>query len=1759
MTDLSPLLATRVAHRVVSDFLRDAPPGRCLRLDHLRVADCHAVRDAALAALAETAETAETVGTAETATAGGCVVAVLGADASAADAVVSPERAIELRNRKSTALLLLVPAGTDSPAASSLDNSFESIDIEELFAKIVRDALQQLDRPLRDLFAEVQATARGTAFPRSRQARAEYLLAVGATAADPVAGGLAAAKHVAGTHLYLFGLIPDQGGASFVSRLPANAQCVKELVKPARSQTDARTRLTDCPLRQDAERYREIERYLVALPRLSERAWLRDLAADDNADLAFNRWPLDLPTDSDLTALQVEPFANAEGIIAASTGLRAGADGGAPTCSARGGFVKITWTTEPVKPKDVARWQVEIIPSEEFYGAETDFDVTLPAAKVAGSKHSHRLTVNVDTEGAERVPALVTVRVSALDRNNQVLRLRDGNLAQATSKEFALDDAPPPESTATRRDTAVSLPVARLRAEQAGADTDIETSEGWQTADLAYLQLRFGRGGKTQLTRIGVSAPLRDLSARVLAEPDTVGRYEADVGAGQLFAAAKATAAGPDWPAGAGRAFLGARRDFFEAVRAQPGRGLLEVATISDELAALGAKYTAAYGRILRRDSGTTDLRVLTSIDTLRLRIRLGRRHPVDALIMLPTHPLRVAWYLGYHAELEQWRTKLRTLAAKDRRDDADLDLLATLSPARLPFLLAGADGAPYVFAQNLRLLYGLYLPVDEADPATAVSETVTVLGLPSADASIGEVPPARLADRIRLYRNTHRSPERLRILATNPGSGEFLGEALRVVTADTGDPADVGDTAGTGTGTVRELGEDEAVTAPHIWIEVFGEGASETNPLPGLRQLQRDIADNRTHTRPGRGLLDRGFLDPALEISAAPLDAIEAARDAHLAVLADVSRPQLHMSVAESSGGSVSFRGLITQLVTRRDPAELAWDVGIEFPTARGADSTPVTDLHRRFAETVSSLFTADGDETTTGDRAAHSADPADLTRDDRAVRTARIRVQVDGDTRRVLDLAHDRCDWVVVLDRFLGLDLFDDPSRRAFDGRRYILDYAPEFLDGLGHQLAITTAHRADVEKMFLQAMTELGFDRPGESVSSVVDELLLVSGRLILAATGNDKRAKEAVALAAVVSHLRRRGELADTIVIPIDAHLDLFGPRAHRGGSYGEKARRCDLLLVRFPGRRLHIEAVEVKSRGMLDSEDLARGIDAQVRASIDVVRRLFFADPARIDQPLQRTRLATLLRYYLRRAARRGLVTNAVTFGRMQEGIDRLDIADPSVSYQQSGYILVQQGDGVDEFTMGETRIHTLTAATLGVETPAADIPAPTAGIPALTAGIPALTAGIPAPDTDGTAATVVRRRRDIPRQPAGQPPAAKLPEPAGLPEPLELPESPEVSGASPVAGETSSPTLTPDTGGVSVRRAPSGAPEVVRVPVGRTLPPEEDVVWEAATIGSPHLFILGIPGQGKSETTIRLLQGAAEGGLPALVIDFHGQFSSDPRRPQSLRVQDAAAGLPFSPFELTETGGRHAYKMNALSISEIFAYVCGLGDIQRDVVYQALISRYEAHGHGQLTPSQGIPTLDEVRDAIVALEKERGVANVLARCRPLLEYGLFTDNTGETAQDLIRDGLVVDLHGFAEVEQAQVAAGAFLLRKIYKDMFTWGQTGELRLAIVLDEAHRLARDATLPRLMKEGRKFGVAVIVASQGLDDFHPDVLANAGTKIIYRINYPQSRKAAGFLRTRTSKDLSEELEQLPVGNAYVQTPNMAVARRTRMLRPEA
>ena len=252
--------------------------------------------------------------------------------------------------------------------------------------------------------------------------------------------------------------------------------------------------------------------------------------------------------------------------------------------------------------------------------------------------------------------------------------------------------------------------------------------------------------------------------------------------------------------------------------------------------------------------------------------------------------------------------------------------------------------------------------------------------------------------------------------------------------------------------------------------------------------------------------------------------------------------------------------------------------------------------------------------------------------------------------------------------------------------------------------------------------------------------------------------------------------------------------------------------------------------------------------------------------------------------------------------------------------------------------------------------------------------------------------------------------------------------------------------------------------------------------------------------------------------------------------------------LPFSPFEASydRGAGVNYWKSNAYEVAEIIAYVSSLGDIQKDVVFQAIKESYEAIGFADGEGGH-VETWPSIEDVFIRLRKfeEQGVArNVVARCRALFDFGLFNDDPERevSLESLLKRPTVLNVSS-AALETVQLAAGALFLRKIYKDMFRWGEADRLRLFLVLDEAHRLTKDPTLPKIMREGRKFGIIVALASQQVGDFHPDIVNNRGSVIAFRTNYPESRRISQFFKgIGTQQEVTNLVEGLGVGRALIQ-----------------
>jgi hypothetical protein len=66
------------------------------------------------------------------------------------------------------------------------------------------------------------------------------------------------------------------------------------------------------------------------------------------------------------------------------------------------------------------------------------------------------------------------------------------------------------------------------------------------------------------------------------------------------------------------------------------------------------------------------------------------------------------------------------------------------------------------------------------------------------------------------------------------------------------------------------------------------------------------------------------------------------------------------------------------------------------------------------------------------------------------------------------MLDKVHEISDWVFTIDRNFGIEYFYDPLQGSGSGS-YLIDYTPEYMDGVAHRLIISTYHQHEIEKFF------------------------------------------------------------------------------------------------------------------------------------------------------------------------------------------------------------------------------------------------------------------------------------------------------------------------------------------------------------------------------------------------------------------------------------------------------------------------------------------------------------------------------------------------------------------------------------------------------------------------------------------------------------------------------------------------------------------
>ncbi|MEI8167905.1 MAG: hypothetical protein WCG26_16095, partial [Chloroflexales bacterium] len=529
-------------------------------------------------------------------------------------------------------------------------------------------------------------------------------------------------------------------------------------------------------------------------------------------------------------------------------------------------------------------------------------------------------------------------------------------------------------------------------------------------------------------------------------------------------------------------------------------RDCIAVAPWTDELADVAIRYGQAYKNLLsalEQQAAQDELAAALSLDTILIRTAGAGETDEEALVFLPTHPVRAAWMAGYTQLLQHWENEVVGRPAKHRPAALDLATVRMLTPINVPaFGYHPQAQSAFAFFQNLRFFVGIALPPGIPDPQRRFADLAIILGDEANADVVGDLSPTRLAEHITAFYRLHPYNQSLVITLVNADQGMLAAQAI----------------AQTLEAMAQGAEDDEAIALPTIRLQAYVEG-QRVGGISGLHQIRQILAEHAV-------VQGTSHLAPVLTSSIRPVSALatDGPDDAQLAIVADFTQPTITTaaSTTADSVSSFSLYGLITRFMPEFSVTGdvLHWRYRIVSSAVR-------TDPHPagpRFAET---LLDIQQSMVSAGRVMLNGADGT----------TPVVEVRLDAARRQLIERLHEQTNWVITLDRFFALDYYDSPRdpRLKRMARKYLIDYAPEFADGLGHRMLVTTAWRAEIEALLSRAMDDLGFARVDQSVSQLLHYLKTISGQLALRVTEAHTSAAAAVGLGIVTAFLQAKGRL------------------------------------------------------------------------------------------------------------------------------------------------------------------------------------------------------------------------------------------------------------------------------------------------------------------------------------------------------------------------------------------------------------------------------------------------------------------------------------------------------------------------------------------------------------------------------------------------------------------------------------------------------
>ncbi len=1602
---------------------------------------------------------------------------------------------IEKRNRESFGVLVaFIPQGLRLPAEDSYDiHTFKTYDLTGVLRAHCKTILAGLPDPIQSIARTIMDQSAVKRQSVDRQMK--YLLALREDGTG---------WEEAGAYLYLVGLIPDlkldEEGVE--TRIDRNYYCVEEVSNPDRTILQSIEKLvTKYGLKPEENNMAlNLIRFFRERNATETDKWLKEILMDSTwrSLLSFDKWSFkDIATDK--IEIHLQPLEDPKTGTLAKGLTKEGSNLVASTSPANP--VHIKWETNPRNPDELGHYLVTVVRDTDDENSEEE----LLRRIVKKGRSTLKLSLK-DVELEEGESCAAKIVIYAKDTAGLTL---DKDESESFYIEGGITIEPPKKTIKKIRNRAEAFLYA---AHKHHKTIEID-SENWEEGNPKLYRLKLKN---RDIYRIVINSVLYDIEQRNITDPMNGGAWRIDARNVPFLKAGDLQPVPIDCHNVPFLArFFEVRKSLFQSFLDCDAFGVVETLDLR-AFSSLIEDYAVAYRDILddvclRLQATESDgdinnvlslFQTINHLDTVH--IRLGTPDDEgEAVLLCPTHPLRLLWLLQYQNLLFYWADSLNGLTEEEVNRLLNPEKITKITSLNIPSAISLGHGEIFVNSDNLDLYWSIFPKSNTKDIRKLNSYIFKLLNIKDSNGHITTITPEQIADKLWRYLKYHPYVTTLKLNVINPGDGLVLLNAIRLLQADDD---------------LKEMNYDVAFYGD-MRYEMMGNAFDHlTEENLSAEGMEKDVDEELLRPNPNP-------LFPKLLFSKKKMKEIDwpnsSVNEGHLSMVIDRFATKVLTRPVGQGVESFSLHNLLAEYRTTFDLKGdmVTWSRKIipnQNSEIRETENWAclIFEISDRMSRLSSCFFN--------WGKTLNEV-PA-------------VQLELSAVDKYIINQVHENSDWVLTIDRNFGIEYFDNPRKSS--GNSYLIDYTPEFLDGVGHRLIVSTYWLSEIEGLIRDGLKKMGIPGTGFHAVHILDILKSISGKLALKLINNPKDAREIIGLALTRLILEEQGDLAHSILIPIDSHISLFTEHKRQVHDETLRLQRSDLLMVGFDQNAMKLHLIEVKFRsgaGAGEEYSLKEQIVSKNEDTQKVIESLFQPkiDKDRFDRDIQNHELGRLLEFYLERCIRHGLIQeNSPDEKMILTGISEVICNDFHIDFEKVGYIFNLQGvskapenyKGNTIHVIGKDKISQLFDIDEDEIEPQQE---------------EASEAVASEPDT---------KKGEKEEKPSGDTQTGNFTE-------TEKTKTIRVTAAGSDEDKETKKEIESEAG-KEVKTTVSAAQKTdIQIYLGKNSDSGKAVYWNPFSqapkkLSNQHILIVGTTGAGKTQTASAFIDSLCEKNVPAIIFDFQGEYMDAELKDAggqtfllrtNARVVDASDGIPINPFEVPMdrlTNKKQNYQKVVYQVAASLKRIFGLGDIQHAELRDAINQAYAVKGFisGKKDTWQNAPP--SVTDVWSILkEKERvgsaTVRNLNLRIEPLFATGIFQDEGGDlTFNDILGHTTIVRLSNLATPE-LMVAVSRFMLQKIYSDMLAKGPTNQIRVFAVIDEAHKLSYDETLTELVREARKYGVGLLLASQSPKDFDRVAFDLVGTKIALHLEGEDARIMADNLGVidKNDRDIARKM----------------------------